>query len=1480
MHHPSIRIEGAILTGDILDAIERGDKSGQSPKDFGLPTGSKVKDDIAEAWGAARAFWTAYQGRLDRLRPGTSGTSETRNLFMVPFLGLLGYQTELADSETLAGKTYAISHRDHTRGGFPIHIIGPNHTDLSIKPDRSTLDVRIPGQQRMSPHGLVQEYLNLTEHLYALVTNGRTLRLLRDSSRLIKLSFIEFDLERIFTDELFADFALLYRLLHASRMPVRMEAAGESIIEHYHQDSLEDGSRIRDGLSNAVKSIVLDLANGFLNHPENGSLRQLAAARPAGTEKPFSRDLYQHLLRLVYRLLFLMVIEERGLIYPPDTPRRARDIYDCCYALARLRRLSEHGHFADARHTDAWLALAALFRLFDESGSGKKIGIDPLGGDLFDSRSLGPLAGATLDNATLLGCLRRLTLFKHPDTGQRMRVNYAALNVEEFGSVYQGLLEFEPAIDIHDDELVFRFAKGDERSKTGSHYTPEELVQPLLKHSLEHLIREIHEKHATAGDRAKALLALKVCDVACGSGHILLAAARRIGVELSIIRTGDEQPSPAALREAIRDVIRHCIHGMDLNPLAVELCKVALWLEAHVPGQPLSFLDHRIKCGNAIVGLAHRAELERGIPDEAFKTLTGDDKELAASLRKRNKEERRGQQSLRFADRGEDIDTLDQAYRNFENTEEHDAADYYNRREEYEKFRNDERLDNLRLLADAQVAQFYLSKTFQYEGKHITHDLFCKWIGGVEPFDQEAYADRIDAVKIVAERKSFAHWFIEFWDIVDAGGFDLILGNPPYLGGQALSGHYGHNFCEWVKWEYAPTGLSDLVVFFLRRIYDIIRPGGFAAIITTNSIKDGDNRRDGLDQLIAKGAEINMAVRGAKWPGQAKVIVSLLALHKGEWTGPRSLDDREVSTINSFFEDTAATGEPIQLAENKDRIFQGVIFLGDGFLLNSTEAEELLNVDQRCREVIFPIINGQELNNNPDQRTGRRIINFFDWPQAKAAEYASAFERVRNLVKPVREKDNRALYRERWWQYGEPRRKLTARLLELERCFGTARVTKYLNLSACSSDLVFSNNVYVLTDDRWNRYAVMQSTVHELWARRYSMSLKQDLQYSPTDCFLTFPFPAAIRPGRKHADDPTLQALDAIGEQYHEYRRGLMQDLWLGLTDLYNLFHAPDLEARLAKLYAKRGKSADWLTKENVPPELHTVVGLRDEYQAREAIEELRRLHIRLDEAVLAAYGWHQSGPDGPAIALHHGFYEQDFLPENDRIRLTVHPTARRELLTRLLKLNHTRAAEEQNSQPAPIRRPAKKTRGKLPNDLELFPTTPALAAPSVASFGSAYPATTADQLVCSLTLGMLEWSEELPASDHLDALILVSDIELCDTLLQPGLTAANRTLLSTIESERQGLNNDGLRWSDCVHYLQHRRAISLDLNNPRMIRKDTDFSSVQETLPPASSALAGLALEVVRKLNEIRGQAHLSPAKQTALRRLRDIHAQAYALI
>lgn len=1034
MIFPSIRIEGTILSGDILDAIERGEKSYQAAEDFGLDPTARVKDEIADAWVAARAFWSASQHKLERLREGATGTTETRNLWLVPLLGLLGYQPELAGrGELVQGKNFAISHRDRTRDDLPIHIMGWNDS-LDRK--------RIDSGPRMSPHALVQEYLNLTEHLYALVSNGRLLRLLRDSSRLIKLSFIEFDLERIFTEELYADFAILFRLLHASRMPLRREAANESVIEIYHQDALDSGSRIRDGLSSAVEQSILRLGNGFLANPDNQSLRDAVTNNQtdAGT-------LYQWLLRLIYRLLFLMVIEERDLVYPRNAGRRLRNIYYRYYSVQRLRRLAEKRHFADRSYQDAWTGLKVTFRLFEDGKFGGKLAIAPLAGDLFGHDAIGLLNGCRLDNAVLLTCLRNLSLFTNPVTKQLMRVNYAALNVEEFGSVYEGLLEYDPRILDIDGRMEFRFQKGEGRSASGSHYTPDELVQPLIKHSLDYLIAD-RLKHS---DPQQALLSLTVCDVACGSGHILLNAARRIATELAILRTGEEQPSPTALREAVRDVIRHCIYGVDLNPLAVELCKVALWLEAHNPGEPLNFLDHRIKCGNAIVGLVRQEELERGIPDEAFKTLPDDDREITAQLRRQNRTERSGARQFNWEQiRDTEIPALGDELAAIELLPEHTPEDIAVKQLRYREWQHGWHREHLKSLADLQVAQFFIAKREENLKGVTTNDQYRGYLSG-SPVLSEAGR----AARQVAEQKRFYHWFLEFPEVFEKGGFDCVLGNPPYLGGTFLSGRFGNGFCEWVRSEYAPTGLSDLIVYFMRRFFSILKSGHFASCITTNSIVDGDIRKDGLERLLSDGAEIVFATQSVKWPGQANVYVSLVSYVIGNWSKRRFLDNREVDYISAFFDDQKELGDPQELISNSGRLYQGVDYLGEGFMLNHDVAQKLFLSDYENSKIIFPALNGQEFNSSPIQKPSRYIINFFDWSEALAREFEQPFSIVETLVKPERMVQKDVGAKEKWWLLLRPRLELFRKLSGIKRCLVTAVTTKHMSFVMLETGTVF-----------------------------------------------------------------------------------------------------------------------------------------------------------------------------------------------------------------------------------------------------------------------------------------------------------------------------------------------------------------------------------------------------------------------------------------
>lgn len=1246
MSYPSIRIEGSIFSPDILERLE--EAPGQRPADFGLDTGTKVKDEIARAWADAQDYWRIFQRKLESLKPDSPATTETRQQWIVPLLGLLGYQLEYqAKGVELNGKNYTISHRAINRGHSPVHVVGYREASgLDRKPERTHI-----GAPRMSAHGLVQEYLNLHDELYGLVTNGRLLRLLRDSSRLIKLTYLEFDLDRIFSDGLFADFAVLYRLLHVTRLPASNDAAAESLIERYHQDSLDSGARIRDGLAKAVEQAIRDFANGFLNHRENEALRQSIRDHKLSPE-----TYYQHLLRLIYRLLFLLVIEERDLIFPPKAARQQRDIFRLYYSVERLRLLSEKRHLADKRFHDHWIGLLATFRLFESHGPGEKLGIAPLAGDLFSPAAIGPLAQSRLGNDVLLGCLRSLGLYQHPDNGQTIRVNYAALNVEEFGSVYEGLLEFQPVFITAGERVEFDFALGHQRAATGSHYTPDDLVQPLIKHSLDYLIADALKKP----DPAKALLDLRVADISCGSGHILLAAARRIATELAVVRTGEEQPSPSAFRAAIRDVIRECIYGVDLNPLAVELCKVALWLEAHTPGEPLNFLDHHIKCGNAIVGFARREEAERGVPDEAFKTLAEDDKETAALLRKRNKKERQdhaaGQLPL-SPSMQKQLDDILRGWKELNRLPEHTPDEIDAKKARYLAFSQSEDAWLLHQIASIPIAQFYIPKTPDRLQKIITDAAYQRyWKGEISPQGQstaEAWA--------MAKRKRFFHWFLEFPEIIGRGGFDCILGNPPYLGGVSLSGSYGHAFCQYVKWQYEPAGLSDLVVFFVRRIFELLRTGGFTAFITTNSIKDGDIRKDGLDVIQSSGGIINFATRSIKWTGGANLVVSELAIHKGAWSGPRILDGRKAVQINTFLEDSDIAKDPLRLVENSSSLFAGYDILGDGFVVEPREAANLIAANPLNREVLLPVLNGQELNNDPSQTASRSVVCFWDREIEDAQRYEEPFQIVQERVKPFRDKQNRAANREFWWQYNETRSGLRKKLVGLAHCFGAAATTKHLNFSAVPTSYVFTHAIKVFASDRWDLYAVLQSTLHEIWARKYSGALETRLRYSPTDCFETFPFPqrAWIAPNA---------ALAATGNLYHQHRRVLMKSLWLGLTDIYNLFHTRDLTpAEVARISKKPLPEAE--------------AGYR-------GILELRCLHRELDLAVRDAYGWSD-------LDLEHDFHEVETLSENDRVRYTVSPAARKELLKRLLAENHWRAAEEESIKAEVTQ--AKKTRIKKP---------------------------------------------------------------------------------------------------------------------------------------------------------------------------------------
>lgn len=1254
MIYPSIRIEGAILSPDILDRLD--DLAGQRPADFSLEGTAKVKDEIARAWADAQDYWRIFQRKLESVRADSPATTETRQQWVLPLLGLLGYQLDFQPKSAEAnGKLYPLSHRVANRGGTVVHVTGyRDPAGLDRKAEQRS------GALRMSAHAMVQEYLNLADELYGLVTNGRVLRLLRDSSRLIKLTYLEFDLDRIFSDGLFADFAVLYRLLHATRLPANREEAAQSWIERYHQDSLDAGSRIRDGLSKAVEHAIKSLANGFLQHKANDDLRQQVDSGRLSAE-----DFYKHLLRLIYRLLFLMVIEERGLVFPSAAQAKHREVYEQFYSLMRLRRMSEKRHLADRRHADLWPALLATFRLFEAGGPGVKLGVPPLAGDLFSPPAIGILARCTLGNDVLLGALRALNLYTHPDNGQLIRVNYGALNVEEFGSVYEGLLEYEPVILPDGTQTTFAFKQGDERANTGSHYTPDELVQPLIKHSLDHLIAE----RLKAKDPEAALLSLRVADVACGSGHILLAAARRIGQELAVVRTGEDQPSPLAMRTAVRDAIRHSIYGVDLNPLAVELCKVALWLEAHVPGDPLSFLDHHIKCGNAIVGYVRREDIEgRGVPDEAFSTMPGDDKEIAAALRKRNKDERAGQTKLKFDPEVErHLDEALKGWKGLDALPEHTPEQVEAKRHRFEMLSKSAEALWMEQLAAIPIAQFYIPKTKNRPGMHVTEEEFSRYCKGQRKPQSQATAE----AWAVAERKRFFHWFLAFPEVIAEGGFDCILGNPPYLGGKKISGTFGDAVLSYLTWMNAGTGgLCDLVTYFMRRQYGLLRDGGFMGLITTNSVAEGDTRSSGLAHIQAVGGSIAFAVRSMRWPGRAVLEVALLSIRKGGTTVDRYLNGRQVGYISSRLDDEPDTNDPLRLKDLSGRSYVGSIISGKGFVLDREERDAICDRDPLSAEVIKTYIGGDDVVRRPDQSASRFVIDFGDLKEEQAATYAECFAIAKERVWPDRKDVKKDVYRTRWWQFAERQARLYESIRHLERVLVIPQTARWLTVSRIPNQGVFAFGLAVVTTDRSDILAVLQSGWHYEWVKRYSSSLKTDLRYTPSDSFETFPFPGELW-------RTSNSSLVRIGELYHEHRSRLMRELWLGLTDIYNLFHARDLSPELVAKVSKKPTDA-----------------------ARAGFEgllELRRLHVALDNAVRDAYDWTD-------LNLGHDFVEVETLPENDRVRYTISPAARKEVLKRLLALNHQRAKEEAAKAPAVKSKGGKKTTAKVdPNQPDLI---------------------------------------------------------------------------------------------------------------------------------------------------------------------------------
>lgn len=817
----TVRTEGAILPRDLLARIAAGDKDlgGLSPDDYHL-SGERLNEATNRAWNRLQGAWAAFRRETDALRPevclrasavapgaaasaagqgaaaasaasaaagGRSstldpGTSPTRERWLLPLFQELGYgRLQTSRAAEIDGRTYAVSHAWVAAGGdgpiqlVPIHLVG-----LNIDLDKRTPGVA--GAAQAGPHSLLQEYLNRSdEHLWGFVSNGLRLRILRDNRSLTRQAYVEFDLEAMMNGEAYSDFALLYLLCHQSR--VEGERPEECWLEKWSRAAEQQGTRALDQLRKGVEEAIGSLGAGFLAHPENAELRRRLQE---GELSP--HDYYRDLLRLVYRLLFLFVAEDRGLLLDPAASRAAKDLYTRFYSTARLRRLAERRR--GGRHSDLYRGLRLVMEKLGREGGCPELVLPALGGFLFSEEGRGAaadaggagLAALDIQNRELLAAVRALAFTT--DGRVRRAVDYRNLGSEELGSVYEALLELHPEVNVPARTFALTSGGGSERKTTGSYYTPSSLIQCLLDSALDPVVDE-----AVRGpDPEAALLSLRICDPACGSGHFLVAAAHRLAKRLAAVRTGDEEPSPEAQRGALRDVIGHCLYGVDVNPMAVELCKVSLWMEAVEPGRPLSFLDHRILCGNSLLG-ATPALLADGIPDEAFQALEGDDKKVVSELKKQNRQQRKGQETL-FAGTSTTIDVtgLARTLAELDGLDDDSLSAVRAKEERYRSLGRSEEYRHAKLAADAWCAAFVCRKVPGTLA--VTQDVYTRLVRDPRTVPEELRAE----IERLADEYRFFHWHLAFPEVLApaandvipadgpgwSGGFDVVLGNPPW----------------------------------------------------------------------------------------------------------------------------------------------------------------------------------------------------------------------------------------------------------------------------------------------------------------------------------------------------------------------------------------------------------------------------------------------------------------------------------------------------------------------------------------------------------------------------------------------------------------------------------------------------------------------------------------------------------------------------
>ncbi len=686
----------------------------------------------------------------------------------------------------------------------------------------------------------MQEFLNRSsaQHRWGFVSNGLKLVVLHDNVSLVRASNVEIDLEAMFEGEVYPDFFLLFSLCHQSRVEILTEDRPEECwLEKWSKLAEEQGTRAREKLRVGVERAIQALGTGFRTARGNTALNEALRTGTLDTH-----EFYRELLRMVYRILLLLVAEDKrlgedqNLLHPPDSTPEARRRYAQYYSLGRLRKLASQRR--GTAHSDLYESLKVLFEKLRAGYS--PLAIPGLGSFLFSPETTPHLDAASLANEQLLEAIRHLCYTEDVSGrgGSVLRpVDFGNLGSEELGSVYESLLELHPRIDTDEGPFILAVAAGHERKTTGSYYTPTSLISCLLDSALDPVVQEAIAK----ANPEEALLNLKICDPACGSGHFLIAAAERMAKHLARLRTGDDEPSLSAIQHAKRDIIGRCIYGVDLNPMAAELCKVSLWMEALEPGKPLSFLDHHIQVGNSLLG-ATPASLRRGIPDEAFEPIEGDDKAVCREYRKRNRDERKGQGNFFdtfAAPPWKRLGNFAEAMMKLEAVEDNTLEGVKTREQRYAELVKSTSYEYGRLWADAWCAAFVWKKHKSSQPESFLEPITEKSFRTLEENSHKVPDSIRKEIRRLAGEYRLFHWHLAFPEVLEprqtieeddptgwTGGFDCVIGNPPWVRQEILK-----PIKQLLRTFKSFTSTADSSVYFLELGLSTCRPLGHVAML-------------------------------------------------------------------------------------------------------------------------------------------------------------------------------------------------------------------------------------------------------------------------------------------------------------------------------------------------------------------------------------------------------------------------------------------------------------------------------------------------------------------------------------------------------------------------------------------------------------------------------------------------------------------------